>query len=128
MHIVFHAHHADVTDALQQKADAAVHKIAGRLRGVTDASIRFAEDGALRRVEVVLRIARRAPLVAAGTSTRYEAALADALARLETHVAHVKAVRARARMSARTGDMIAPIAPGGDEGFDEYEPRAATGT
>lgn len=125
MHIVFHAHHADVTDALQQKAQAAVEKVAGRLRGTTDASIRFAEDGAQRRVELVLRIARRAPLVAEATAPRYEAALSTAVERLETHVAHVKALRARRRAQPRPTGLPFVV---GDEGTDEFEPRAATGT
>jgi ribosome-associated translation inhibitor RaiA len=100
LHIVFHAHHADVTDAIQQRAEQAVRKLAGRLRGTTDASIRFAEDGAVRRVELVLRAARRAPLVAEGVGPRYEVALASALDRLGAHVAHVRAERERRRRAA----------------------------
>lgn len=126
MHIVFHAHHADVTDALQQKAETAVTKVAGRLRGATDASVRFAEDGALRRVEILLRIARRAPLVAEGTAARFEAALSAAVERLATHVAHVKALRARRRVRG-AGTAAANVRPT-THVADEDEPRAATGT
>lgn len=100
LHIVFHAHHADVTDAIQQRAEQSVRKLAARLRGATDASIRFAEDGAVRRVELVLRTARRAPLVAEGLGPRYEVALAAALDRLGAHIAHVRALRERRRRQA----------------------------
>ena len=110
MNIVFHAHHADATDALQTRAEQAVRKLAGRLRGATDASIRFVTDGATRRVEIVLAVARRKPLVAAGASTRFEGALGAALERLGAHVAHVKAERARKR---RTSPTIA-IEPAGE--------------
>jgi ribosome-associated translation inhibitor RaiA len=102
VHIVFHAHHADVTDALQSRAEQAVRKLASRLRGATDASVRFADDSGTRRVDIVLAIARRKPLVAAGAASRYEGALGAALERLSAHVAHVKAERARKRRSAPT--------------------------
>ena len=119
LHIVFHAHRADVTDALQQKAEAAVSKLASRLRGATDASVRFAEDAGNRRVELVLRVARRAPLVAEATSTRYETALSTAIERLEQHVAHVKVERAR-----RIRRLVPPPRPAADEGLVEGPPAA----
>jgi ribosome-associated translation inhibitor RaiA len=96
LHIVFHAH-SDVTEAAKQRAEQSVRKLASRIRGTTDASIRFAEDGAVRRAEIVLRAARRAPLVAEGAGTRYEFAVAAALDKLEAHVAHVRAERERKR-------------------------------
>ena len=108
MHIVFHAHRADVSETLQQRAAQAVDKLASRLRGATDASIRFAEDGVIRRVEIVLRVARRRPLVAEGAGPRYEIALAAAAERLAAHVAHVKAQREGRRKTMRTAD-ITPI-------------------
>jgi ribosome-associated translation inhibitor RaiA len=114
VHIVFHAHHADVTDALQTRAEQAVRKLASRLRGATDASIRFAADGATRRVDIVLAIARRKPLVAAGAAARFEGALGAALERLSAHVAHVKAERARKR---RTTPTVA-LEPAGDQEDD----------
>jgi ribosome-associated translation inhibitor RaiA len=97
VHIVFHAHHADVTDALQQRAEQAVRKLAARLRGATDASIRFVKHGATPRVEIMLRVARRKPLVAEGEGSRFEFALNGAVERLSAHVAHVRAERARKR-------------------------------
>jgi ribosome-associated translation inhibitor RaiA len=112
VHIVFHAHHADVTDALQARAEQAVRKLASRLRGATDASIRFATDGATRRVEIVLAVARRKPLVAVGAASRNEGALGAALERLTAHVAHVKAERARKR---RTTPPVAAESTGDQE-------------
>jgi hypothetical protein len=97
LHIVFYAHRADVTEAVQQRAEQAVRKLAARLRGTTDASIRFAQDGALRRVDIVLSVARRAPLIAAGEGPRYEVALTAAVERLSAHVAHLRAERERRR-------------------------------
>ena len=106
MHIVFHAHHADVTEALQQRAEQAVRKLATRLRGTTDASIRFVTERSARKVEIMLRVARRKPLVAEGVAPKYEGALAAAVERLSAHVAHVRAERARKRQVG-----AAPAAP-----------------
>ena len=91
MNIVFHAHRADMPESLQQRAEQAVQKLAGRLRRAVDASVRFAEDGPIRRVEIVLRAPRQQPLVAAGSGRVYETALGEALERLESHIAHLKA-------------------------------------
>jgi len=106
VNIVFHAHHADVTEALQQRAEQCVRKLATRLRGATGASIRFTEDGALRRVELTLRAARRRPMVALGSGPRFEAALAEATDALEQHVAHARAARER---RLRRAGVITPV-------------------
>jgi len=115
MQIVFHAHHADVTDAMLQRAEQSVRKLAARLRGSIDASVRFAEDGARRRVEIVMRAARRRPLVAEGTGQRYELALGAAMKGMEAHVAHVRADRERRRRVAdRVHDVELPMPPVAD--------------
>jgi len=113
-HIVFHAH-SDVTEAVRQRAEQSVRKLASRIRGTTDASIRFDADGAVRRAEIVLRAARRAPLVAEGSGSRYEFALAAALDKLEAHVAHVRAERERKR---RRGEVLRLEPPGLDDGVE----------
>lgn len=109
MNIVFHAHNAEMPESLQQRAEQAVQKLATRLRRVVDASVRFAEDGPTRRVEIVLRAPRQQPLVAAGSGRLYETALGEALERLESHIAHLKAAQGRrirlARAVSRTGEL-----------------------
>jgi ribosome-associated translation inhibitor RaiA len=109
VHIVFHAHRADMPESLQQRAELAVQKLASRLRRAVDASVRFAEDGPVRRVEIALRAPRQQTLVAAGSGRLYETALGEALERLESHIAHLKAAKGRrirvARAVSRTGAM-----------------------
>ena len=109
MNIVFHAHNAEMPESLQQRAEQAVQKLATRLRRAVDASVRFAEDGPTRRVEIVLRAPRQQPLVAAGSGRLYETALGEALERLESHIAHLKAAQGRrirlARAVSRTGEL-----------------------
>ena len=109
MKIVFHAHNAEMPESLQQRAEQSVQKLATRLRRAVDASVRFAEDGPTRRVEIVLRAPRQQPLVAAGSGRLYETALGEALERLESHIAHLKAAQGRrirlARAVSRTGEL-----------------------
>ena len=130
MNIVFHAHHADMPEPLQQRAEQAVRKLATRLRRVVDASVRFSEDGPTRRVEIVLRAPRQQPLVAAGSGRQYETALGEALQRLESHVEHLRVARGRrirtARALSRDGITplfgAGPVAPRDDE---DLTPEAA---
>ena len=109
MKIVFHAHNAEMPESLQLRAEQAVQKLATRLRRAVDASVRFAEDGPVRRVEIVLRAPRQQPLVAAGSGRLYETALGEALERLQSHIAHLKAAQGRrirvARAVSRTGEL-----------------------
>jgi ribosome-associated translation inhibitor RaiA len=123
VNIVFQSHHADVPEALQRRAEQAVTKLGVRLRGAVDASVRFAEDGPLRRVELTLRAARREPLVATGEARAYEAALTAAVDRMEAQVAHLKELRERAAKRARTVDGapadLALLGPETDDGDAE---------
>jgi ribosome-associated translation inhibitor RaiA len=123
LHIVFHAHRADVTEAVQQRAEQAVQKLAARLRGSTDASVRFADDGAVRRVDIVLNVARRAPLVAVGEGPRYEVALSDAVERLAAHVAHLRSDRERRRhVPSDLRTALADRQADGDDGENDAVP------
>ena len=101
MNIVFHAHKADVTDAVQRRAEQGVRKLGARLRRAVDASIRVAADGTTRRVEIEMRAPRAKPLVAVAEARSYEEAVGEALQRLEAQVEHLKDVRARRIRQAR---------------------------
>lgn len=86
MEVIFHAHHAPMSDRLQRRARRSVAKLAERLGRPVDAVIRFEEDGPSRRVEIMLHAPRRKPLIAAASRRYTGAALSEALARLETQV------------------------------------------
>ncbi len=79
MEIVFHSHHAVVSDRMRQRAVRAVEKLALRLSRAGDAVIRFESDGPARRVEIALRASRRR-LVAIGEGKYFGPALAQAVA------------------------------------------------
>ncbi len=93
MEIILHAHHAEVTDTLRDKAERAVERLAARLRRVVTAIVRFEGDGPNKRVEIVLQAPRRPDLVAQAFARRYEPALTQAVLRLEAQVARARRSR-----------------------------------
>jgi ribosome-associated translation inhibitor RaiA len=95
--IILHVHHANVTDAMRARAERAVRKLGTRLNRAVDAVVRFEYDGGQCRVELELRTAHRAPLVAEGSAAHFGPALTRAIERLEREVrdAHGKTVRQR---------------------------------
>jgi ribosome-associated translation inhibitor RaiA len=127
--IVFHAHHAVISDELRARAERAVHKAAARLHRAVDAIVRFEEDGPTRRVEIVLNAPRHGPVVAVGEGRQLSAALTAALARLQAQVGKGDAPRARARRprgavglnGAGSAESLAALdlAEAGDDGQGE---------
>ena len=100
MEIIFHAHHARVSDRLRTRAERAVQKTAQRMKRAVDAVVRFEEDGPTRRVEIVIRAPRRRQLVAEGCARYYGPALAEAVERLEAQIPRKKLVRTLSRARA----------------------------
>lgn len=90
MEIIFHAHHAVVSDHMRQRAERALRKLASRCTRPVDAVVRFEQDGPMRHVEIVLNRARRRPIIAKGAARTYGPALAEAVQRLESQLAHVE--------------------------------------
>jgi ribosome-associated translation inhibitor RaiA len=114
LHIVFQIHHADASEALQQKAARSIEKLATRLRGAVDATVRIAADGGLHRVEITVRRPRRRVLVAVGADRQAEVALGQAVDALESQVARVRAAvlrRARRLLSDANGAAGSPARP-----------------
>lgn len=97
MEIILHVHHANVTDTMRTRAERAVRKLATRVTRAVDAVVRFEYDGGTCRVELELRSARHAPLVAEGSAAHFGPALTRAIDRLDREVrdVHAKAVRQR---------------------------------
>lgn len=103
MDIVFHGHHATISDHMRQRAQSGVRKLTRRIERAVHASIRFEEDGRTRRVEIVLHAPRHRRLVAAAEGRYFGPALASALDRLRAQIGGVsKTARAnRVRADAR---------------------------
>jgi ribosome-associated translation inhibitor RaiA len=105
MQIIFHSHHASVSDRLRLRAEQGVRKLANRLGGAVDAVIRFENDGRARRVEIVMHASRHRRLVAGGEARYLGPALSEALDGLRDQLdrarrARSKAARRRAALRA----------------------------
>ncbi len=106
MQIIFHSHHASVSDRLRLRAEQGVRKLATRLGGAVDAVIRFQNDGPTRRVEIVMHASRHRRLVAEGQARYLGPALAQAVDGLRDQVdrarrARGKGARRRAALKAQ---------------------------
>jgi ribosome-associated translation inhibitor RaiA len=103
MEIVFHTHHADVSDRMRRRAEQALRKVARRARRPVDAVIRFQQDGDLRRVELALHSANGRRFIARSESRFFGTALAEAARRLAMQLDHTKRTpKSRARRRVRT--------------------------
>jgi ribosome-associated translation inhibitor RaiA len=87
--IIFHAHHATISDSMRRRAEAGARRI-GRLIGrAVDAVIRFEQDGPMKRVEIVLHAPSTRDIVARAESRHFGIALTACLERLGTQVRSV---------------------------------------
>jgi ribosome-associated translation inhibitor RaiA len=106
MQIIFHSHHASVSDRLRLRAEQGVRKLATRLGGTVDAVIRFEGDGPTRRVEIVMHASRHRRLVAGGEARYLGPALSEAIDGLRDQIdrarrARSKGARRRAALRAQ---------------------------
>jgi ribosome-associated translation inhibitor RaiA len=100
--VIVHSHNADVSDYMRRRAVQRIRGIAGLPPRAVTARIRFAQDGALRRVEVELHAPGGRRWVAEGAARLFGPALTDAVERLEVQLRRAKRRRlANARRSDR---------------------------
>ena len=96
MQIIFHSHHASVSDRMRLRAERGVRKLAARLGGTVDAVIRFEDDGPTRRVEIVMRASRHRKLIAKGHARYLGPALSQAVDGLRDQVDRARRIRSKA--------------------------------
>jgi hypothetical protein len=82
MEIIFHAHHAVISDRMRQRAERAVVQATRTLDRAVGATVRFEQDGPTRRVEIVVLAPRHKRFVAQGEGRYYGPALGQAAERL----------------------------------------------
>jgi ribosome-associated translation inhibitor RaiA len=95
MQIIFHSHHASVSEHMRLRAERGVRKLAARLGGAVDAVIRFEDDGPTRRVEIVMHASRHRRLVAEGQARFLGPALARAVDGLRDQVDRARRPRSK---------------------------------
>jgi ribosome-associated translation inhibitor RaiA len=108
--IVFHAHHAKVSDHMRRRVEREVRRAAARIPRVVEAIVRFEEDGRVRRVSVLLRAPRHHEVLGRGEGRYFGPALTTAISRVLTQARREKRMasgsgarrEARARSRART--------------------------
>ena len=102
MEIVVQSHHAAVSERTIERARRAIAAFGEAHGELVDATIRFEKDNPHRRVELVIRGARRRTYVAEGTARFYGPALNQALGRIEVQIRErIARSRARARKLAK---------------------------
>ena len=97
MEIIFHTHHATISDRMRRRAEATVRRTALRLARAVDAIIRFEQDGPVKRVEIALHAPRQRELVARGEGKFFGPAFAEAMEKLTNQIRRMRAAKRTAR-------------------------------
>ena len=105
MEIIFHAHHANISERMRKRAESSVRRAAERLTRTVDAIIRFEQDGRVKRVEIVLHAPRQRKLIARGEGNYYGPALATAVDRLMNQIRTLRSERRRAERARVVGKV-----------------------
>lgn len=104
MQIVFHTHHAEISDRMRRRAEQALQKVSRRSRRPVDGIIRFEQDGTMRCVELTLHTSNGRRYIARSESRYFGTALADAARRLVMQLDHTKRTpKSRAKRLTRAG-------------------------
>ena len=107
MEIIFHAHHANISERMRKRAETAVRRTAARLTRAVDGIIRFEQDGRVKRVEIVLHAPRQRKLIARGEASYYGPALSAAVDRLANQIRSLRSERRRAERARVVGKVSA---------------------
>jgi len=100
--IIFHAHHAIVSERMRRRAEAAVRKAAVRLGRTVDGIIRFEQDGPVKRVEILLHAPRQRDLMGRGQGRYFGPAFTTAMDKLIAQIRPLRASRRTARRATST--------------------------
>ena len=93
MEIIFHAHHAAVSDRMRRRAETATRRATNGLKRAVDAVVRFEQDGPIKRVEIVLHAPRQRDIVASGEARYFGPALRVAVDRLTAQIRKLRDTR-----------------------------------
>jgi ribosome-associated translation inhibitor RaiA len=109
LEIIFHSHHADVSEHMRKRAARAVQRAAARIPRIVEAIIRFESDGPRRRVTVTLRAPKHHDLMGTAEGRYFGPALTQAVTRVMSQAnrersttGHARGKRARVGARART--------------------------
>lgn len=101
MKIIFHSHHADVSDHMRKRATRLVERAAERIPRIVEGLVRFEEDGPTRRVTVVMRAPRHHELIGSAEGRFFGPALVSAVARVLAQAGKEKSSAGRTKQRRR---------------------------
>lgn len=93
MEIHFHGHQTEITDGLRHRAEEGARKLAEHLQRAVDADVWFGEDGVMKTVEIILHAPGHKNLVAKSAAKFHEAALTDAIAKMDAQIRRLKVTK-----------------------------------
>lgn len=82
MRVQVAARHCQIPDSIRSRAEVLVSRLTKYEPGISSASVIFEEEKLLKRMEVILSIARSEPVVATGEGQDFRTALDKAVDRL----------------------------------------------
>ncbi len=101
MRIIFHSHHAAVSEHMRRRAARLVERAAERIPRIVEGLVRFEEDGPTRRVTVVLRAPRHHELIGRAEGRFFGPALVSAVARVLAQAGKEKSSAGRTKQRRR---------------------------
>ena len=106
MEIHFHGHQTEITDGLRHRASEGASKLAEHLQRAVDADVWFGEDGVLKTVEIKLHAPGTKSLVAKSAAKFHEAALTDAIAKLDAQIRRLKLTKKQQAKGIEKGSEL----------------------
>jgi ribosome-associated translation inhibitor RaiA len=109
LNIIFHSHHATVSEHMRKRAARAVERAAARIPRIVEGIVRFEEDGPTRRVTVTLRAPKHHDVMGRAEGRFFGPALTLAVARVLSQANRERSAaghargRRGARAAARSG-------------------------
>ena len=103
MEIIFHTHHANISDRMRRRVETAVERTAGRLGRTVDAIVRFEQDGPVKRCEIVLHAPRQRDLMARGEARYFGPAFSYAMDRIGAQIRTLRRSQRTARRTSAAG-------------------------
>jgi ribosome-associated translation inhibitor RaiA len=104
--IIFHAHHAPVSDRMRRRAEGAARRAASRLTRAVDAVVRFEQDGPIKRVEIVLHAPRQRDIIASAEARFFGPALSVAVDKLTAQIRKLRETRKSSKRRPRRIPVI----------------------
>ena len=93
MEVVIRGHQAELTDSLKTRAEDGVRKLNDHLRQLVSADVCFAGEGVQKSVELIVHAPGNARLVSKAEAKYHEAALTDAIAKMDAQIRKLKSAR-----------------------------------